>query len=57
MKLSVLFDPAVDNPRDEANADNAWLVSFGKPDVENIQMATAKGIPVEQEPEAESQPR
>ena len=57
VKLSVLFDPAVDKPRDEANPDNAWLVSFGKPEVEDIQMATAKGIPVEQEPEAESQAR
>ena len=47
----------MDKPRNEANPDNAWLVSLGKPEVEDIQMATAKGIPVEQESEAESQPR
>ena len=49
VKLGLLFDPTVDKPRDNANPDNAWLVYFGKADVEDIQMAAAKGIPVDQE--------
>ena len=49
VKLGLLFKPGVDKPRDNANPDNAWIVNFGKADVEDIQMAAAKGLPVAQE--------
>jgi hypothetical protein len=51
VKIGLLFDPTVDKPRDNANPDNAWLVYFGRTDVEEIQMAIAKTIPVKPEDE------
>ena len=44
VKLGLPFDPSADEPRDIASPENAWLVYFGRADVEDIQMAAAKGV-------------
>jgi hypothetical protein len=42
-KIGLAFDSAVDSPRQAGNPDDAWLVDFGKPDVDDIQMIFASG--------------
>ena len=42
-KIGLAFDGAVDLPEHAGNPDRAWLVDFGKPDVDDIQMFLASG--------------
>lgn len=42
-KIGLAFDGAIDLPRQAANPDTAWLVDFGKPDNDDIQMFLASG--------------
>ena len=45
VKIGLAFDVSVDSPMQPANPDNAWIVYFGKPETEEIQMALAKAEP------------
>ena len=42
-KIGLAFDSAVDSPTQVGNPDYAWLLDFGKPEVDNIQMLLASG--------------
>jgi hypothetical protein len=42
-KIGLAFDGAVDLPGQAGNPDRAWLVDFGKPDSDDIQMFFASG--------------
>ena len=42
-KVGLAFDGTVDTPRQPGNPDVAWLVDFGNPEVEDIQMVLAAG--------------
>ena len=40
-KIGLAFDGVVDSPKQAGNPDNAWLVDFGNPDSDDIQMLLA----------------
>ena len=42
-KVGLAFDISTDSPKQAGNPNVAWLIDFGKPDVDDIQMISALG--------------
>ena len=42
-KVGLAFNSSIDSPKQAGNPDVAWLVDFGNPEVEDIQMISALG--------------
>lgn len=42
-KLGLAFDAASDKPREVANSERAWIIDFGRGEVDDVQMVLAVG--------------
>jgi len=42
-KVGLAFDDASDKPREPGSPSKAWIISFGRPDVDDVEMVMAVG--------------
>jgi hypothetical protein len=42
-KVCLAFDDASDKPREPGNPSKAWIINFGRPDVDDVEMVLAVG--------------